>query len=464
MTTQTWTGVGFTDGAAITTANSGGAAGDALTITLVSPGTAVAEDTNPPITGYRWCKLTNAGGTGERARAWHVRTATLYNQRWYQQIPTDPAATVTIAYWLLPTTFSTAASLALVSTGGIRRLRFQDNSGTVLCDWGAITYGTGSTNRYMVDSSVTSGATGAYEIRVYDSTGTELTPTSGSRTGTGNFGTTGFERMVWGTNTTSAFTLQVSGIKGNDGPTAALIGAAASNVAPVATVMSRPDPQEPGTATVTGTVTDSDGTVASVAVTILSGPDNPTVSVSTTGLNTASCSVTATFAAAAGARYVVRLTGTDNSGAAANNSDVIIDTYSTGGIPVYSEVSTTGFATLTGAADGVTAMNDGLTTSYRETASAPAAAEGRWQMCATRTGVDAIVRPDLFLNGATPITASVKLYKEDNTTQVGSTQNLSVPTGGAIPSVTFTNATMNSAGLTAASSRRALIVSISCTQ
>jgi hypothetical protein len=464
LTIKTWTGQGGTNNGTVTTTNSGGASGDAFdgpSPFTAGAGTVTYSNTNPPFAGYMWERLQAAAGGTDRARTYHSFTAAnQLSARFAFRVRQDPTAgQMLFALVNNAATSNFPVQVQLVTVSGARHLVL-NVSGTQVKDFGAITFGSGAGDVYWMQLYVTMGATGTVKAKLYDDSqtlvGTEYSDTSI------NTGTNQFIRFQSGGNAGFLMDLDVSAISANNNSPAGYVALpTVSNVAPVATIMARPAPQEPGTVTVTGTVTDSDGTVASVAVTIVSGPNSPTVSVTPTGLNTASVSVSATFTANASARYVVRLSGIDNAGAASNNSDVTIDTYATtGDVNVYSEVSAPSW-TVTGAASRLAAITDGSDSSYAESPAAPSASEVRYQMCAFRTGRDIIIKPKWLRDpsGGSAVTCVAKLYAEDNTTLVETLAAVALPTTGTVATLTFT-----AAALVTATDRRAPIVALSFTQ
>jgi hypothetical protein len=460
LTTKQNTGLGGTNGAAVTTAGSGGASGDAWdSIALAGAGTLTYSNTNMPFSGHLWHRAQAAAGGTDRVRAYHSFTAANYHSRRFAfRVRQDPGTAQMLAA-IVDTAFSFPIQLQLVTVSGARHLVLSVN-GTQVKDWGAISFGSAAGDIYWLDWFATVGTTGTVKAKLYDDSQT-LVGTEYSNTSI-NTGTAQFIREQFGGNAGILMDFEWTDTKANNDSPGAYVGLpSVANVAPVATVMARPDPQEPGTVTVTGTVTDSDGTVASVAVTIVSGPNSPTVSVTPTGLNTASVSVSATFTANASARYVVRLSGVDNAGAASNNSDVTIDTYATtGDVNVYSEVSAPSW-TVTGAASRLAAITDGSDSSYAESPAAPSASEVRYQMCAFRTGRDIIIKPKWLRDpsGGSAVTCVAKLYAEDNTTLVETLAAVALPTTGTVATLTFT-----AAALVTATDRRAPIVALSFTQ
>ncbi len=234
------------------------------------------------------------------------------------------------------------------------------------------------------------------------------------------------------------------------------IGPAAANVAPVATAMSRPAPQLAGNLALTGTITDSDGTVATGTWTLVSGPDNPTPSVSTSGLGTSSATIGATFDAVAGV-YVWRLSGTDNAGTASNNSTVQIDVYPASGTNVKPASRTGGTATVVGAGSAIAAVTDNLDTSYTESVSDPTNSDETWRWCPFGP-VNNVVFNIRCVNSGTPdITVTVTVFQEDGVTQIYET-SFTAPT--TISTVEVTVDSTGMAAIPTLTNRRALITRI----
>jgi hypothetical protein len=462
LTIKTWTGQGGTNNGTVTTANSGGASGDAFdgpSPFFTGAGTVTYSNTNPPFAGYMWERLQAAAGGTDRARTYHSFTAAnQLSARFAFRVRQDPTAgQMLFALVNNAATSNFPVQVQLVTVSGARHLVL-NVSGTQVKDFGAITFGSASTDVYWLDLYVIMGTTGTVKAKLYDDTktivGTEYSDTSI------NTGTNQFIRFQSGGNTGFLMDLDVSAIKAtNDSPGAYVGLPSVSNVAPVATIMARPAPQEPGTVTVTGTVTDSDGTVASVAVTIVSGPNSPTVSVTPTGLNTSSVSVSATFTAAESAWYVVRLTGTDNAGAVSNNSEVIIQTFATAGaVKPHAVLAATSW-TANGAATVLDAIGDGSDGSDAESPPAPSGSILKVQWNAIRPTVDIILNAKEYHDGGAAVSCVGKLYAEDATTLLETSSSVAVPASATVVPITFTGA-----ALTTAVSRRSVVTELIYTQ
>ena len=466
MTTKQWTGQGGTGAAAITTANSGGASGDAFdSITLSGAGALTFGSTNPPLSGYLSSRAVAAAGGSDRVRWYHSYTAA--NQisiRFAFRLRSDPGG-AQVLFWIADTSFAFPIQLQLVTVSGARHLQL--NAGGMVKDWGTITYGSGTGDVYWLDLTVTKGTTtsnGTLKAKLYDDAqalvGTEYTST------TANTGLNQYIRTQWGGNTGVLMDLDVWAIKANNDAPGAYVGLpTTSNTVPTASITTAfTDPVEPGTVSIVGTVSDADGTVSSAAFSIVSGPNFPTISHSYSGLNTATCTVTGTFTAEPNAHYVLQLTGTDNAGGTvASPPTKAIDTYATTGeVEPWEEVSNAGSYTVTGAATRLAALTDTNDATYAESVSAPSAAAIRYRYPAFRLNRDIkfLVRWLTFDVGGSTIDVVPKLYRADGTTLVATGSTITVTDAVTDSVITFTNpASLNTAAL-----RKGLILELSATQ
>lgn len=449
MTTKINTGAGGTNGAAVTTGNSGGASGDALdAITLAGAGALTYSNDDPVLSGHMWWRFAAAAGGTDRVRAYHSFAASDYiSQRFYFMWESDPgAANVMWAAIDNGGSFSQAIVLQLTTVSGARHLQLT-TGGTLRKDFGAITYGTAATDKYMIDLYAVKGAgTGTLVCELYDDTGTLVD--SYSVIGTAQTGSQQFIRSQWGGNTGVLQAMRIGTVKGNNDSPGGLQGPAASNVAPVATAQARPVQVAEGTVNVTGTITDTDGTVKTGTWSIVSGPNSPTVTVSTVNLNTASCTVNGSFTGVAG-QYVLRLSGTDNADVASNNSDVIVDVYPANNADVgfRAEVSNAGAWTVTGAGTRLEAINNQSTTDYAESPSGPANAAVRYRMNAYGPGVCRL-KLGVYQNPSSPSTTlTCQAYKADNTTALGAPTVITVPASLAADPADDPEAVIDSTGM-----------------
>lgn len=458
MTTKQWTGTGQTDAATATTTNSNGGTGNPSgnafdAIPLTGDGTAKYSSLNPPFTGWRWLRLQSTTG---KARAYHSYPASdTLSERKAVRLRSDPG--VQVVWSAIDTAFGDPVQLQLVTSGGVRHLVLHD-AATQLKDYGAFTFGSGAGTFVWIDVAVTKGTSGHIKCKVYSSAGTLIDTFDA----TANTGTNQFIRSQWGGNT-GTMDLEVTGILAdNDAPADYEGLPTVSSTPPVATIMDPPDPFEPGTVTVTGTITASGGnTVKTATMTIVEGPNSPTVTITPTGLNSPTCTVTATFTAESSAHYLVRLAGTNNVDTPSNNSDVVVETYATPGTPVnpYQEVSATSWPTLTGSATNIEAVTDSDDASYRETSATPAAAKIRHRWCPFRLGTDIVITPRLDTDGTGTITYDQRLYRADGTTLVDEETGKVAPASPGPQSSTFPATSLTTIAL-----RRGLVTEIEATQ
>ena len=452
---------GLSTGTAVTTGNSGATAGDAWSaITLLGAGAITFSDTAPKFGAL--CYRLFAAGSGDRARCYHSFPASdTVSERFYLRLGADPGVAQTL-FAFFDTSYGMKASLAINSSGNAI---LQNDAGSVVHTFGAFPFGTTAAEWVMLDINITKGTTasnGRLQAELRDAAG-DLIGTAYLSTSE-NTGTTQYIRSSFGGSSSSSNThdLYIDAHR-VDNTQAALLGEAATNVAPVASIMGRPDPQPAGTVTVTGGVTDSDGTVSSAAVTIVSGPNSPTVSNSPTGLGTGSASVSASFLASAG-RYVVRVSGTDNAGTASNNAEQIIDVYPASGVfdvSPYQELSNPGAYTVTGATTRIAAITDADPGSYAESPSGPANADLWDEWCAFGPGPIEMVFT-AYQSPSTPsTTVDVDVFKEDGTTLIYSdswTPSATAPASDAdtVADHTVTLDPAALAAVAAATDRRAL--------
>lgn len=468
MATKQWTGQGGTNNANITTANSGGASGDAFdSITLAGAGTLTYSNTAPPLAGYMSARAQAAAGGSDRVRWYHTYTASNYISRRYAfRMRQDPAAGQVLAD-IVASDFGFAIQLQLATVSGARHLLLKNDAGTTVKDWGTITYGSATTDIYWLDLYVVKGTTtsnGTLKAKLYDDTQT-LVGTEYSST-IDNTGTLQYIRTQWGGNAGVLMDMDVWAISANNDSPGAYVGLpTTSNTVPTASITTLfTDPVEPGTVAIVGTVSDSDGTVASATFSIVSGPNSPTISHSYSGLNTASCTVTGTFTAEPNAHYVLQLTGTDNAGGVvASPPTAAIDTYATtGDVEPYEEVSNAGSYTAVGAGTRLAAVTDASDSTYAESPSAPSGAVYRARYPAFRPNRD--IKPSARLStgpgGGATIDVVPKLYRADGTTLVATHSTVTVTDVPADFVFTFTNpGSLNTAAL-----RKGLILELSGTQ
>lgn len=239
------------------------------------------------------------------------------------------------------------------------------------------------------------------------------------------------------------------------------------NAGPVASIMSRPAPQAPGTVTVTGAATD-DVAVTSLTVVIDSGPTLgqttglPTVTNTTNNLNTASATVSGTFTAAPG-KYRVHVTAVDGAGVTSYSSIQTVDVYalSNADVLVYEEISGT-YTAYGSAGSDVGALNDADLTTGLQSGLAPAAEKQRVRMCPYGPG-DIYIK---YTHDQTPTSPqlSVQLtgYKEDGTTQIWQTTIPAPLVAGQEDTLKLDTAAL--AAVPALTDRRGLIFESSATQ
>lgn len=223
-----------------------------------------------------------------------------------------------------------------------------------------------------------------------------------------------------------------------------------------------------GSLTLSGTITDSDGTVKTAVWSRVSGPDSSSLTTTTTGLNTASCTASCNTSVSAGVS-VFQLDATDNLDVAATPVTCTVWAYppSNANVMVRSVVSGT-YSNVGGAADLVAALNDGLATTWGETGSAPVAEVETVQMNPFGPG-NIILTPSGYQAPTTPAFTTVQftVYKEDGTTQVDQqSAPTPIPTADAplFPTPGMQLGTTPMGLIPAQSDRRALRVKCSATQ
>lgn len=466
MSTKQNTGIGFgAQGSAITVANSGGSSGDAWdSISPTGAATLTVETANPPVSGHKWSKITSAAGGSDRLRMYHSLSASdIWACRFYFMYEVDPGA-ANVVWAAVDTAFAQAVTLQVTTVSSTRHLQLT-SAGTMRKDFGTLSFGTASTNRYMVDLYIIKGSpNGTLAMELRDSTGTLVDSYSSTAVDTG---TLQFIRNQFGGNTGIAQAMRVGTIKVNN-DTAAFQGAAAANVVPTVTFPARPIPQATGTVTGTVTFADTDGTIASVEVEIMSAPgdggappDNPTVGLSNSGLNTATCVTTYSFTGAPG-RYRIRARATDNSGGVSAYSYQYHDIYPASNADVLPYRRISGTDTVVGAANEIAAWTDGNASSYTESTNSPVNQTQKVEWCAFGPG-PITFKIGGYQNPTSPtVTVDVDVYLNNDTTLVYNATPFNAPAANA-----ETTITVDSAGEAIASvgaNRAALVTRITSNQ
>ena len=448
-------------------------AGDTSAPATVTPGTGTATvvgttTTGEVIEGAASVKGSYTGnGSGFTSMA-RPASATVGAIGYYLHLPVaTPTAAVTTS--AIRNTGGKSASTALLTSG---KFKWSTASADLYTCPSALAAGT-----YWVTQAVDTGTAanndGRMAFAVYDSTGAlaggMVSGDIAARTGLAGVGAGAFlsadqvgGKIDASTTLTAAWVVEWDSIISTD--TFALIPPPSSsvNVGPTATIMARPAPQAPGTVTVTGLVSD-DSSVKTAVVTIVSGPNSPTVNNSTTNLNTSAAGVTGTFAGVAG-RYVVRVSGTDNNDVAvASPPTQIIDVYALTDADVlpYAELSGT-YTRYGTASTDLGAVTDTDVTTGLQSALSPAAEKERWQWCAFGPG-DIKFK---MVHDQTPTSPAISVqftvYKEDGVTQVYQTTLAAPLTAGQEDVIA-----VDLAGLALVpnlADRRALITETSATQ
>lgn len=166
--------------------------------------------------------------------------------------------------------------------------------------------------RFETVVSALSATAGAFTVRAYSSGSTQVGTTATSTTA--NLGTVSLDGCYIGAVATIAGTIDIDSLQLNDGATTEIgeYTPTAANVAPA--VSAGPDQTvQPGTVTLTGSASDSDGTVASRHWTCTSypGATAPTLTGATTN--------TVSFTGVAGV-YTLQFTATDDQGASSSDT------------------------------------------------------------------------------------------------------------------------------------------------
>lgn len=326
----------------------------------------------------------------------------------YSCQPTATVSSVTVAgtstYWVL----SAAVINALVSTqSSVLYAGTQPTTGSLTVTTSSIALA------FIAYNASTAGTEGAAMASPW------------ANAGINNFSTT--QSDIWriaapaANGTQSAVVTSAAGVSNYGVIGLAVAPAAAPNVGPSASIMARPVPQAPGTVTVTGGGTDSDGTVKAISFeydTTANNPGTPTITLVTNNLNTNSTTATGTFTGAAG-RYKVRTKVTDNNDAIAYSAYVLIDVYAASGADVlpYAEISGT-YTRYGTASSDIAALTDGDLTTGLISGAAPAGEKERVQWCAFGPGdITAKITHD-----QTPLSPGIGVqvtwFKEDGVTQI----------------------------------------------
>lgn len=370
MTIKANTFEGGTNGTTITIGNSGGGSGDTIDYVAINGvGSAMVFSNAQAAHGTLSGKITP------------VASNTCYFQ---YGTSVAPLATVTLAarFYVYMTSATTSAmglfffydnsgaratSLHLDATG---KLYARDTTGTTL--WTATSaFPLNQWVRVELFAKIATTTTGEIHAKYYlgDSMtlvdGVDLTNTNNGASGTNTYRGAGVGKQSSDAYATAFY---IDDFK-LDSAAAALIGPVGTNTPPTCSPGGT-QTIAAGALTLTGTATDSGGTISSLVWTLTSGPNTPSVSNTPSGIGTASASATGACTVIPGV-YVFTLTATDNS-ASVTTGTTTVYVYAASGVNV--SVASVGASnyTLVGSAGTFTAaLNDVDATTYAQSPSAP---------------------------------------------------------------------------------------------
>lgn len=364
MALQTNSAEGGTNGVTPSTGNSGGASGDAFAVSI--PGAS-----------------TNSTCVYSTAQKAHGSLAYLFTTKpsdtSYVQWSVTPGGSLSVRFYYYTTTTPSTTSLicqirngsqaAQIGLGSDMILRVMNAaSGNLTTGWSALSLNTW----YRIEIVVTKGTTtsnGRIQAKYFslDSTSPIGTPyDSGATT---NAGTVDFTQVRFGraggAATSADQVYYIDDMAAQD--TSAFLGPVGSNLPPTVTPTADTVTVVQGeSATFSWSESDTDGTIASRAVTHVSGPDNPTLSSPTTTSRSATFTTQGT--------HVYKIVATDDDAADSPDAFITVHVTDTSARPT-SVITNTGPWTNEGGAGSIeAALADGSDTTYAETPTNPAGA------------------------------------------------------------------------------------------
>lgn len=320
-------------------------------------------------------------------------------------IITGPSATPTQNLSVVQLRSASATPLT-IRWSTLNNLQLLDAANTVLATLvTGVTFGA----KYRI-SLVVNRATGAATVKVYAGTSTTVLGSYTAASGT-NLGADPVNSVGVGFNQTmtTSLTMGVDYLATNDGSSAE-IGPPAANNAPTADAGASQYVAAGQTVTLTGTGTDSDGTIASRAWTCTAypGASAPTITNGT--------QATATAVLADAGRYTFHHTVTDNQGLT-GSSDVVEYAYAGSNTPVKVYSVTPGvWANGGGAASVTAALNDADVNTYAQSPDNPAGEQLRAVLNPLGLGAINLLVSGYAATGT--VTRTVTLYKEDGTSVI----------------------------------------------
>jgi len=469
-----------TEGAAIT----GGASGTTVatgqtpisSVNLVGAGTCTFSATGKAHGAFG---MRIQGVPGDTVKTyWNITASGAISHRVYFTLNAAPSASVQDIVWVSDSAFTAFLKVGINASGQITLFNVITN--TYLKTWAtAPTVG----QQYCLKLQVQPGAGttdgfAAAQIFVGDTT-TQLD--TGYTASNLNLGTTAIGRLQW-SKAISAGTLDITfddPYVDNTTVTPVAQWAAPpppppppANVGPTITQPARIQMAGPGPQLLQFVANDPDGTIASGGISWVSGPTpaattGPTITGSTTGLNTPQATFSATPNLATG-RYTFAANTTDNNGAAAAQKTWIVDVPAASTLNVEAEtVTAPGYTNVGGAASLGAATRDTDPATYAKSPDGPTGQLATAKYLPFPLGNLTIKAWNYQSPSTPPITVQATVYKEDGVTQVYQTSFTSPTTETATPIA------LDPAGNTALTGandqatlvlRRALVVTFAPTQ
>ncbi len=296
--------------------------------------------------------------------------------------------------------------------------------------------------RFSVVATTTgsTGATGSLTVKIY--LGDSLTPAYTYTSSTFNFGAGSFDRIELGgtaSDRTASWTVGYDFLNTNGGSTTE-IGPPGNNP-PTATITGNQNVAAGASVTATMTATDTDGTIASYAWTVLGSLSTATPAL--TGASTATVSLTAP---AAGNVVTLQCVATDNGGATVTQTtEVRVPiTGSTAAVPIPGPGTVGGaYNLIGGAADEGTALNDSNPATLVESLDLTSIAQVRifrLQPMNSRSSFQ-VALSGAVLTAAATHTSSMRVYQGHGAAaaiQIASASLAAVNTTASNPSYTLT--------------------------
>lgn len=385
-------------GTALTTANIKADDLTAATSTGVPAGTGTLVSTATAHTNQAAEFTANSASTVQ-TRLGFTASTTSGALSYYQRAAGAPAITGSSTAQLL-------LSRVRCTSGGIDVL-LRSNGTVVLAHGSTVTtsstglWTAGTWHRLSLTFNITAGTA---ELKVYagDSLSAlaTLSVTGGTATGT----TTAIDVGVLTNGLSSTWVTQFDSVQMEDASSSELGPyIPAANVAPVPSAGTDQNVNTGATVTLTGSATDSDGTVASTSWTQI---DGPAVSLSGTGL-------TRTFTPTVAGIYTFRFSATDDDGSTATD-DMVVNVRGVNAVPNALTSNAGGWTNQGGAASLVAAVGDSNDSTFAETADNPSGDAHVYTLAPLQAGTVTVTTRDRATVASPVVTRLVEILDVSN--------------------------------------------------